>query len=416
MIDIDFNEFISEKYYDKNEVYQKLRYKYKIKNEELKIYYEKFIEFKKINSLPLPIFDQNNNNFWYKKTKIINESIPQIEKITKRNILTFDKNIAGKIITETLIDEALNSSVIEGAFTTKKRTKELVNNNSKPKDTSEQMVLNNYYAMKYVFDSSEKKIDKEYIIKLFQIITKDTLDFAEDYRKESVYISNGIETVYEPPDYLKVDGYMKKLIDYINDDTDKTHPVIKSAIIHFYFVYIHPFLDGNGRTARSLSYAYLLRHGYEFFRIFSISRLLTKYRKSYYKALKQVEDNDSDLTYFIEFQLEKYLESIISVFEKYNKEYYKKILERYFEEYIKKFIISKNQNAQKRLNKYITKFQYRIKKSEYIKINKISESTFYNDIKYFEKCKVVISKRIENNEIYYDLILFDSLIDKLKQE
>lgn len=91
---------------------------------------------------------------------------------------------------------------------------------------------------------------------------------------------------------------MEALVSFIQES--ELHPILKSCIAHFYFVYVHPFADGNGRTARALSYMMLLQAGYDFFRYFSISGLVSKERGKYYRAMLNVEESDSDMTYFID--------------------------------------------------------------------------------------------------------------------
>jgi Fic family protein len=145
-------------------------------------------------------------------------------------------------------------------------------------------------------------------------VTKNTLDHEDQvqkYRNDKVFIFNPNlgEQIYEAPDYQKVQTLMNLLFDFINRDDD-LHPIIKTAIIHFYFVYVHPFFDGNGRTARCLAYMYLLQKGYDAFRYFSVSSLILDERNKYYKAIKDVEDNESDLTYFVMFYNEMILKSV----------------------------------------------------------------------------------------------------------
>lgn len=95
---------------------------------------------------------------------------------------------------------------------------------------------------------------------------------------------------------------MNNLYEFINEK--KINSIIKSAILHFYFVYVHPFSDGNGRSARALQYFFLLKEGYEIFKMFSISSLLKEERSKYYKSIKNSENDEGDITYFIEFNLE----------------------------------------------------------------------------------------------------------------
>ena len=92
---------------------------------------------------------------------------------------------------------------------------------------------------------------------------------------------------------------MDELLRFIQES--EVSPLIKACIAHFYFVYVHPFFDGNGRTARALSYMILLQAGYNFFRYFSISGVIADERTRYYKAIKDVEDDDFDMSYFIDY-------------------------------------------------------------------------------------------------------------------
>ena len=105
--------------------------------------------------------------------------------------------------------------------------------------------------------------------------------------------------VYTPPDAAQVPALVDDLLAFITDS--ELHPLLKACIAHFYFVYVHPFTDGNGRTARALSYMMLLRTGYDFFRYFSISGLIAEERGRYYKAMRQVETSGNDMTYFIDY-------------------------------------------------------------------------------------------------------------------
>ncbi|HFL2500872.1 TPA: Fic family protein, partial [Clostridioides difficile] len=102
--------------------------------------------------------------------------------------------------------------------------------------------------------------------------------------------------------------FMSKLIEFM--ENSKVSDLIKSAIIHFYFVYVHPFSDGNGRTSRALSYLYLIDKGYDTFKEFSISYMISKNRTKYYKAILDVENKGYNLTVFIEFMLKSIIQSI----------------------------------------------------------------------------------------------------------
>lgn len=82
-----------------------------------------------------------------------------------------------------------------------------------------------------------------------------------------------------------------------------THPVIRSIILHFWLAYDHPFVDGNGRLARTLFYWSMLRHGYELFEYISISPRIKSSRGQYERAFLYTETDQNDLTYFILYHL-----------------------------------------------------------------------------------------------------------------
>ena len=154
-----------------------------------------------------------------------------------------------------------------------------------PTNKSEQMIYNNYKALDFILENLDKPINEETILSIYNIVVNETLDEeakVEKYRTDMVYVweLNANRPIYTPPSHLQVQTLMDKLIEFINTDDD-LHPVVKSCVIHFIFVYIHPFFDGNGRTARAVSYMYLLKKGYNFFKFFSISSVVQEHKSKY---------------------------------------------------------------------------------------------------------------------------------------
>ncbi len=94
---------------------------------------------------------------------------------------------------------------------------------------------------------------------------------------------------------------MREFIDWINANIKKISPVIVSAISQFQFVHIHPFVDGNGRTARLLSTLILYKTGYDFKKLFTISEYYEKDRLAYYNAIRSVRKNKMDMTVWLEY-------------------------------------------------------------------------------------------------------------------
>lgn len=253
-------------------------------------------------SLPLSAMD--GNAFWWVLTDHIIEESEKVIALARRELI-FDRPEYQAAFEEAVLDEAVYSSVIEGAFTTRKEAQAFIRKGRTPKNKSEQMVKNNYEALTYVLENIDAPITKETIFQIYSLVTKDTLEesaASDRYRDEPVFVrSQRGEVVHTAPKAEQVPQMMDALIAFIADS--ELSPLIKACVAHFYFVYVHPFIDGNGRTARALSYMILLQAGYDFFRYFSISSVIAEERSKYYKAIKDVEDDEYDMTYFIDYSI-----------------------------------------------------------------------------------------------------------------
>lgn len=152
-----------------------------------------------------------------------------------------------------------------------------------------------------------KKITEPHILKLHKDITKGTLENPEwegTYRKIQVYVGNRItgEKVFVPPAPEDIPFLMKNLIDWLNsEEFYKLHPVLVAGISHHEFVRIHPFVDGNGRTARALATLILYIREFDIKRFFVLDDYYDSDRKGYYDALKSVDQNILDLTRWLEY-------------------------------------------------------------------------------------------------------------------
>jgi Fic family protein len=108
------------------------------------------------------------------------------------------------------------------------------------------------------------------------------------------------EVIYTPPPVYEVAASMQVLTEWINQEQE-VHAVLIAGIAQFQLVHIHPFLDGNGRTARLLSTLCLYKLGYDFKQLFSISEYYDRNRTDYYDAIQSVRNNDMDLTIWLEY-------------------------------------------------------------------------------------------------------------------
>ncbi len=210
-----------------------------------------------------------------------------------------------------VMEEAIASSQMEGAVTTRKEAKQMLRSQREPKNTSEKMILNNYLAMEQVKSSLDRKMTVDLILKMHKTVTSGILNggpewegrFREDNETVVADPCNGV-VFHVPPSYDKIPSMMQELCDFINrKEKEFVHPIIKGIIIHYMVGYIHPFVDGNGRMARSLFYWFVLKNGYPLMGYTSISRIMKNSQAKYGLAYQYTETDDYDLTYFIRFNL-----------------------------------------------------------------------------------------------------------------
>lgn len=211
-----------------------------------------------------------------------------------------------------LIQEAITSSQLEGAATTRRVAKEMIKTGRPPRDRSERMILNNFRTMQQIGKIKDKPLSKELVFEIHRLVTEGTLDdssaagrfrTAEEKRVVGDMYN---EVFHDPPPADKLEKRMAAMCDFANSKTPKyfIHPVIRSIILHFWLAYDHPFVDGNGRTARTLFYWLMLRHNFWLFEFISISQIIRKAPAKYGRAFLYTETDDNDLTYFIIYHLD----------------------------------------------------------------------------------------------------------------
>ena len=229
-----------------------------------------------------------------------------------------------RYLVSSLMEEAISSSQMEGAVTTRKVAKEMLRKGTVPHGRSEQMIYNNYECIKFIKEHKDVPFSKELLLKIHSIMTFKTLENPSDegcFREHNnIVVENAIthETVHTPPNYEDIPDFIDSLTSFINNDSNTTfiHPIIRAIIIHFMVAYIHPFVDGNGRTARALFYWYMLKQGYWLTEYLSISRVIYKSKPSYEKSYLYTEYDNNDIGYFITYNL-KVLEQAFLELQKY---------------------------------------------------------------------------------------------------
>lgn len=263
----------------------------------------------------LPAIDIKDRQFGYWLPNSIPEELHYIDQHTSRHILVDNPSIHAsereRYLVSSIMEEAIASSQLEGAATTRKKAKEMLRSGRKPQDRAEQMVYNNYLTIKKIKDLINEPLTPGLLKNLQASITENTLECSDDsgrFRDENdqyEIIDGEGHVLHIPPPANELSGRIQALCGYVNDDRDKEfiHPVIKAIILHFWLAYIHPFIDGNGRTSRALFYWYMLKNEYWMFEYLSISRAIIKAPAQYASAYLYSEMDDQDITYFISFHL-----------------------------------------------------------------------------------------------------------------
>ena len=246
-----------------------------------------------------------------------------------RGLHTIDRYLSGTIqihnkairmeqsyIINSLMEEAISSSILEGAATTRKAAKEMLREGRKPKTHAEQMVVNNYEALQYILKNKDKPLTRDLILDVQRIVTANTIEeksigkFRTD--NEIVVADSTTGLIYHtPPDFSEIEGFIEEFCTFANDNKIPgkeiadtfIHPVVKGVLLHYLIGYYHPFNDGNGRTARTIFYWFVLARGYWLFEYLAVSRIILKSRKNYGLAYLYTEYDEDDFTYFLQYNI-----------------------------------------------------------------------------------------------------------------
>ncbi len=264
----------------------------------------------------VPLNDKNREPFKYLEVDPIPEMLHKIDQ-GAGGFIQMPKQIINpdtkdQYYISSLIQEAITSSQLEGAATTRRVAKEMIKTGRSPRDKSERMILNNFRTMQRIGRIKDKPLSKELIFDIHQLVTEKTLDepsAAGRFRKANEKRVVGDmynEVFHDPPPVNQLEKRMAAMCDFANGKTPKyfIHPVIRAIILHFWLAYDHPFVDGNGRTARALFYWSMLRHNFWLFEFISISQIIRKAPVKYGRAFLHTETDDNDLTYFILYHLD----------------------------------------------------------------------------------------------------------------
>ena len=274
---------------------------------------------------PIPLKDKHGRAFEFALPDLVQEQLHLVDQKAGGAISASspagDATTRNRYIISALMEEAIRSSQLEGAVTTRKVAKEMIRKGRAPRDKSERMILNNYRTMSHIRQLRDESITPDAILTLHHELTEGTLDdpeMAGRLRKtDDVFVQDDASSsiLHYPPSAKQLPRRLKLMCDFANEKTPGAyiHPTIRAIILHFWLAYDHPFVDGNGRCARALLYWLLLNKGYWLFEFVSVSRIMRQAPAKYARAYLHTETDENDLTYFILYNLRVMLRAIDSL-------------------------------------------------------------------------------------------------------
>jgi len=215
-------------------------------------------------------------------------------------------------IIRALHEEAIASSMLEGAATTIRDARKLLWSGRKPRTVGERMVVNNYHAILFIREHRKMPLSREFLLELQATLTKDTLGQANAvgrFRRDGDHVrvvdERDNQVVHVPPPASELDERIERLCRFANQGAvgeEFIHPVIKACVLHFQIGFDHPLCDGNGRTARALFYWSMLRNKYWLFEYLPISRFIYRSPAKYVRAYLYSKTDEFDITYFLAYK------------------------------------------------------------------------------------------------------------------
>jgi Fic family protein len=266
------------------------------------------------NSRQVPLTTKEGSRFRFWLDDHLLSQVLSIEGTARDPLQLLEHASAGSIrqgyMLNALMEEGIHSSILEGAATTRQEAKKMLRDGRPPRNKSEQMVVNNFQTMRQLQAWAKEPLSVERIRQIHASITNDTLANPNDagrlqtegeQRVRIVGVPDG-RVVHSPPPASELPARLRALCKFANNDGAFPPAVVRAAILHFQIGYDHPFVDGNGRTARALFYWCMLRRGYNLFSYLTISKAFVGAPARYARSYLHTEQT-TDLNYFIRFHM-----------------------------------------------------------------------------------------------------------------
>jgi Fic family protein len=274
---------------------------------------------------PLPLTDTRGMPFHYVLTPGMHEILHIIDsKAAGRIAMPEQVTTPGpreRFLVSSLVEEAITSSQLEGASTTRAAALDMIRFGRSPANKSERMIFNNYEAMAFIREHQRDPLTPDLVLQLHRLLTAGTLSDdavgrVQTPADERIHVGSNAtgEILHTPPSADQLDARLVRLCAFANarDSGEFLHPVIRAIVLHLWLGYDHPFEDGNGRVARALFYWAMLHHGYWLFELISISAILKRAPVQYGRSYLYTETDENDATYFILHQLDVITRALVA--------------------------------------------------------------------------------------------------------
>lgn len=280
---------------------------------------------RRASGAPLPLRSSEGAPFWFCQPPLLLQGLHEIDMQAGASVVApaaVTKSASrDRYLLSSLMEEAITSSQMEGAATTRDVAKAMIRSHRAPRDRSERMILNNYRTMQRIRELREEPLTPQLVLDLHRLVSEDTLDDPADAGRlrppgVDVVVDDIYGTVFHvPPPAAELEARLELLCRFANGETPAVfiHPLLRAIALHFWLAYDHPFCDGNGRTARALFYWAMLHQGYWLFEFISISSVINKARGQYERSFLLSETDDNDLTYFLLAQVKVIQQAIANL-------------------------------------------------------------------------------------------------------
>ena len=312
---MDYKELLvkaleSEKYYTNTDLRLNRKYNILLSHKEL----EDYLRFKEDyiidNKIETSLLSWNSNKIFLYKSRELSSKIYDYYEFLKAEDIS--DSINHEVLIGIICSELEGTLQIEGVNTTRKQIEKIIKENN-PKSLNDKIIINMLNGFNYI--SSTKEFNKETLKNLYIKLSDGCLNKDDEigdayYRNDVIYVSD-----YTGCPVDSIDSCMESLFKYINDNLDTKDSYLKLLlpfIAHYYLLYIHPYFDYNGRTARMVQiWIFMLTNNIP---AFYLSEAINDNKNEYYKAIENTRNSRNDLTYFITYLMD--LINLYSIIEK----------------------------------------------------------------------------------------------------